>query len=144
MVFYQAALLVDGRNYMAANELGVLLARMGQWQHAREVLRHGVSVGHRPELWRNLARVHQELGELDWAASALGEAARAEQRLYRTSGPAQLHNGGGFVRWVSPHQLSRSPGGDTAALQPPPPVQATRPATRNGISAWLPWTTDKR
>jgi hypothetical protein len=30
MVFHQAALLVDSRNYLAANDLGVLLCRMGR------------------------------------------------------------------------------------------------------------------
>jgi tetratricopeptide (TPR) repeat protein len=144
MVFYQAALLVDSRNFMAANELGVLLARMGQWQDAREVLRHGVAVGPRPELWRNLSRVHQALGESFLAECARHEAVRAERQPQRPAWPAHLGNGGGFVRWVSPQELGRSSGGDTAVPQSSPPAPAPPPPSPGGISAWLPWSTEKR
>ncbi len=74
MSLYQAALMVEPRHYLAANELGALFARYGQWQEAREALRHAVAV--RPDcpvLWENLARVHQQLGERDLAQLALHE-----------------------------------------------------------------------
>ena len=47
MTFYQSALMVDASNHMAANELGVLLAKYGQLAAAKAVLVHSVAT--RPE-----------------------------------------------------------------------------------------------
>jgi tetratricopeptide (TPR) repeat protein len=143
MVYYQAALLVDGRNYMAANEMGVLLARTGQWEDARKILQHGLLVHPRPELWRNLARVHQQLGEYDLAARATARASQAEWQLQHSRSASGLVDGGGFVRWVAPETFNRSVGGDMAVPQSAPPPVTQRPA-KTGISAWLPWPTTKR
>src|SRR5207248_11234892 len=70
MVFYQAALTADGANYLAANELGVLLARYGQLAEARQLLLHCVVVHPQVESWHNLAVVHRRLGEDDLASRA--------------------------------------------------------------------------
>jgi len=78
------------------------------------------------------------------AESADQEAARAQQYPDRAEWPAQPGNGDGFVRWVSPQQLRRSPGGDTVVTQPTPAVHAERPSSPSGFSAWLPWTTTNR
>ena len=43
-LFHQTALLIDPANYRAANELGVLLAKSGQWQYARTYLLHSLTV----------------------------------------------------------------------------------------------------
>ncbi len=70
LTLHQAALLVDAANVKAANELGVLLARFGQWEDARRVLQHALSLRHEPEIWHNIAVVHQRLGEAELAQQA--------------------------------------------------------------------------
>jgi tetratricopeptide (TPR) repeat protein len=87
MTLHQAALLVDEENYMAANELGVMLARFGQYEHARSLLTRSLSVAPQSTTWNNLAAVHRHLGETELAEKATQQAAaltRAE-RLAQTT-----------------------------------------------------------
>ena len=70
MSLYQTALIINPDHHLAGNELGVLFARYGQYRDARAVFRHCVK--HRrnfPEVWRNLASVHEHLGELNSRSS---------------------------------------------------------------------------
>lgn len=93
MVYQQAALAVDGRNYPAANELGNIQATFGQFPEARRTLLHSVSMVSNSEGWHNLACVHERLGESELAA-------HARQQSYLLTGGA-----GGprpKVEWVSP------------------------------------------
>jgi tetratricopeptide (TPR) repeat protein len=120
MVYYQAALLVENRNFLAANELAVLLAHVGQWTDARQVLLHGLRVHSQPELWRNLATVHGKLGEQQLADLARMEAARAEREIRSSRPAAGLDTGGGLVQWVTPEWLAQDAGGDAAAVRPAP------------------------
>lgn len=71
MVYQQAALAVDRRNFPAANELGSILATFGQLQEARRVLQHSVGTAANPDGWHRLASVHEKLGEAELAAHAL-------------------------------------------------------------------------
>lgn len=119
MVFQQAALLVESRNFLAANELGVLLARVGQWNDARRVLRHGVATFPQAELWKNLATVHGQLGEMQLAQLAHREAERAAMQTRGWQASHELDNGGGFVRWVTPQRFAQSVGQDTAIPRSP-------------------------
>jgi tetratricopeptide (TPR) repeat protein len=101
MALQHAALTADSRNFRAANELGVLLARYGQLQDARKVLLHGLSLHPTPSLWHNLSIVHERLGEVDLARRAKCEyelALRQAPRDPRTS----------LVQWVSPDVFARS------------------------------------
>jgi tetratricopeptide (TPR) repeat protein len=84
MVCYQAALAIDSRNYQAANELGVLLARYGQWTEARRALLHSVTIQPHVEGWHNLAAVHRRLGETE-----LAQLAENERRLLASKPPAR-------------------------------------------------------
>jgi tetratricopeptide (TPR) repeat protein len=97
MVFHQAALSVDGANYLAANELGVLLARYGQLAEARKLLVHSVSVRPQVETWHNLAVVHRRLGEEDLAKKADYE----RSLLAKQAGPSAGRTAK-LVRWVDP------------------------------------------
>lgn len=74
IALHQAALLVDDRNFMAANELGVLMAQCGRYDAARAALAHSVSISPQPAVWRNLAAVHDRLGETTLAANARAAA----------------------------------------------------------------------
>jgi tetratricopeptide (TPR) repeat protein len=101
IVLYQAALAVDPANFLAANELGVLLARYGQWQDARRALVHSVSIRPHAEGWQNLALVHRQLGETELARLADNErqliAGRPSARKAATSDE---------VRWIEPQQFA--------------------------------------
>jgi hypothetical protein len=101
MVFHQAALSVDSANYKAANELGVLLARFGSYEEARNVLAHSVRVCSQPQSWQNLAIVHQRLGELELAQQAASQA-----KLATRGGAA--HDADSPVRWVEAAELANS------------------------------------
>lgn len=74
LVFHQTALAIDPRHHQAANELGVLLARRGDWSGAKEMLLASVSIQGTISAWKNLAAVHDRLGERELAALARNEA----------------------------------------------------------------------
>jgi tetratricopeptide (TPR) repeat protein len=98
MACYQAALLVDRRNHLAANELGVLLAQHGRLQDARRVLLHGVSQHSDPAAWHNLATVHERLGESD-----LAQLARHEHEFASRQAAAVPEDR--RVQWLSPESF---------------------------------------
>lgn len=138
MVFHQAALMVDPMNYKAANELGVLLARFGQYGQARDMLVHSVRVRPQPESWHNLAEVHEQLGEHELARRAAYEGKLAARHGNSVDSP---------VRWVEPAALAGITG-PSAAAQPPAaaPEQPQPSAARNasqsqdeGLMRFIPW-----
>lgn len=110
IALFQTALAIDEKNYEAANELGVLLARYGQLEDAKQALLQGVKASPRPELWQNLASVHEKLGETEMARRASVEAHAAREF-------AQLNGGLEAVRWVSPEQMAEHGKGDTGLKQ---------------------------
>jgi hypothetical protein len=106
MAYYQAALAADDRNFLAANELGVLMARYGQLQEARRLLVHSVSINPQVEAWHNLSIVHQRLGEAD-----LARLAAHERELLAQSSPAPA-TAGGNVEWVDAKTFAAAAGGE--------------------------------
>jgi polysaccharide export outer membrane protein len=133
MVACQAALLVDRRNHLAANELGVLLARFGQLREARAALRHAVSVTPVAESWHNLAVVHDRLGEVDLARRARDELQAAARQAGRE--PSRTP-----VVWLTPEQFQRSTPSPAAAPEITPPARPTiKPASHPKSSSW--WQT---
>jgi len=107
IVFHQAALATDGGNWLAANELGVLLARYGQLADARRLLLHSVSVHPHVEGWHNLAIVHGRLGETD-----LAQRAEHERQLLARLGGKSSAESSEMVRWVDPQTFAASGGPD--------------------------------
>jgi tetratricopeptide (TPR) repeat protein len=101
IVFYQAALAVDAANYLAANELGVLLARYGQWEDAKRALLHSVSVRPHAEGWQNLATVHRQLGETE-----LARLAENERQLIAARPTPRMSAGGVRTTWIDPRQFA--------------------------------------
>jgi tetratricopeptide (TPR) repeat protein len=77
MALYQAALLVDPQNYMASNELGVLMARFGDLDSAAGQLEHSLSIKPQAESWHNLAAVYRQMGQSEKAE----QAERAREQL---------------------------------------------------------------
>ena len=117
MAFFQASMQADDRNYLAANELGVLLAQFGQLAEARRVLVHSVSMQSHPEGWQNLAVVHSRLGEHDLAHKATYER---ELLIAQSAGKPRSDQP---VTWVGPREFNSVGGPDAMAAAP-----AYRPA----------------
>ena len=96
VVFLQAALIVLPENHIAANELGVLLARCGDYPAAVQALEHSVAQHPTSEALANLAVLHQQIGDAQRANSLRAEAARL----------ARAAQAGRGVQWVSPPEMS--------------------------------------
>lgn len=111
MVFHQAALLVDSRNYLAANDLGVLLCRIGRYDEARDSLLQSLAVWPQPRTWGNLAVVHRNLGEHDLAQQAQRRSLAMLQQAQGTSDAAAVAGSKYNVRWVDPSELAGKPKG---------------------------------
>jgi hypothetical protein len=107
MVFYQAAILVYPKNYMAANDLGVLLAQCGRYNDARAMLQRSVALCPQSTGWRNLSVVYRQLGETALAqrAAAQSEQFRQSELARRQASPATAN---GLVQWVDPQAFARS------------------------------------
>ena len=88
MAFYQAAVMVDPKNFMAANELGVILAQCGKLKSASKALSYSASLHRRSETFHNLAVVYGKLGDdphAKWAA-ANAQQERAGERWHKRDG----------------------------------------------------------
>ena len=126
VVFYQAALLVCPQNFMAANDLGVVLARSGYY--ARGPLGLGAQ---RPHL-AAIGQPEQPGGRLSAIASALaGRAARQQAEAVHRAEAQRLRSrqasADGTVQWVDPQHLRREQRRD--------PRSAPRPCRRSRWSA---------
>jgi len=133
MAFFQAAMMADPKNSRASNELGVLLARYGQWNEAKAVLLQSLSMGPLPESWRNLAAVHDHFNETE-----LAKRARYEYELCAKRQPPASRGDG--VKWVDPDtfkQTNPGPAGvpiRTNTAKKPPAVKEKE------SSSWrFPW-----
>lgn len=139
MAYYQAALDVHPGNYQAANELAVLLAKAGHLERACSLLRQSVAFSPQPAAWRNLAAVHNELGEAELARQAVGEARRAEalsgeQASAEIARPVRWVNARSFASYAQPLDGTQSVNAaDTPANEP-----AARTAPRAGAAEAAP------
>ena len=108
MVFYQAALLVYPKNFMAANDLGVLLAQCGNYADARTMLEHSLSLCPQSATWHNLAVVYRQLGQTALGptgrpaggAAPAGRDCAAEERRPATANDS--------VQWVDPQTFAQT------------------------------------
>jgi tetratricopeptide (TPR) repeat protein len=131
---YQAALSTDEKNYLAANELGVVLADHGQLELARELFERSLAVSPQAATYHNLAVSLARLGD---TAAAVRAAQRAdEMRMARHDSLT-----GDNVRWVDAETFAKnsSPSDDgfpSAAAQPAPTQSATpQPAASQSSTA---------
>ena len=109
MACHQAALLADPQNPMAANELGVLLARYGRLEEARGWLERSIAIEPRATTWHNLAVVHQRLGQTEFADRARRNSVAARQN------PAAEPDANVQVQWVKPEQFAAAGPGRAVA-----------------------------
>jgi tetratricopeptide (TPR) repeat protein len=122
VAFYQAALLVAPTNFMAANDLGVMLARAGNLNDARTILEHGAATAQESTILNNLALVYQRLGHNDLAAQTRQHSLVAQQ-----AEQARRQNGGiaasnAPVQWIAPDAFAR-----TSPNLATPPAVANKP-----------------
>ncbi|MHC4180908.1 MAG: hypothetical protein ACYSWU_25710, partial [Planctomycetota bacterium] len=152
VAFYQAALLTSPRNYLAANDLGVLLARCGNCREAEAALKYSLSLHPQAAGWRNLAVVYRQLGQTALArrADQLSESAlRAEIARRRAFGNPSQHP----VRWMDPATFAQQRTGTPAAESPrfarAKTAKAVEPsrssgAPRRSIMGWLPGSVQEK
>jgi tetratricopeptide (TPR) repeat protein len=141
MVLHQAALMADRNNFRAANELGVLLARHGDYASARTLLLHSVRLSPHPSTYRNLVVVHSKLGEKQLASEASQLGLAMERAGVQRKGPA--------IAWVDPATFAGTAQPTTTTSMPP--VAQSQPAAKKAeekpaaetaeknFSDWLPW-----
>jgi tetratricopeptide (TPR) repeat protein len=103
LVFQQAAVSVRSDNFMAANELGVLLARAGRHEEARDWILHSVKLSPEPTAWHNLSVVHQSLGETKLAQLAEQEARRVSAQRGLAASPGGKAPD---VQWIKPQEFA--------------------------------------
>ena len=128
MAFYQAALLVSPKNYLAANDLGVLLAQYGNYAEARVMLEHSLSLCRQSTGWRNLAAVYRELGQTALAARANRQATLLRQAELARRQASSTAASGDAVRWVDSQTfVQTSANGLTSPGTPPPATNAAGP-----------------
>lgn len=143
-VWFHAALMTNPSHFPAAHELGALYAKHGELPRAKAVLQRAVALYSHPITWSNLAHVHRQLGEADWAAAAQSRAAGAKQIAATAKLPP--------IQWVNEEQFAKTNGLNEPYFpkQPqsaaPQPTQepAARSAAKPAPTSWLPWTTRKR
>ena len=93
-MLFHAALVIEPKHSLAANEAGVALARLGRLNEAKLALQHSASLTAHPSTWRNLASVHQSLGEGQLAQLAERESQSAKERWQaQTQATGQLAQG---------------------------------------------------
>ena len=124
VVFYQAALLVYPKNYMAANDLGVLLAQCGNNADARVMLEHSVSLSRQSTSWQNLVVVYRQLGQPALAERAAQQATMLRQAELAKRQASQGANGS--VQWVDPQAFAQTSTNapNSPVATPSPPVRA--------------------
>lgn len=148
IVLEQAALIADPRNFMAANDLAVLLVRYGRTAEARTLLQNSVSSFGQPENWNNLADLHEQLGEKDLAQLARKAAKDAEQRLPQQRGLGAVSEAGApQIEWVKPDAFRGVPDGalqqpNATAVKPPASGKQGQPFRRPAANEM--WGTRKR
>jgi predicted Zn-dependent protease len=147
-VLFQAALVVAPENFMAANELGVVLAKFGRLGEAQVALEHAASLSNAPTAWRNLAVVCDRRGDAPRAAQARQQADAIVARLQQSG---QANAGSKYaVEWVEPDAFAQSHSALVHAPAPmakpsampdsaaPPAATAAKPAEKSGGWKW-PW-----
>jgi len=70
IALFEAAIAVNPNNALAANELGVLLAKYGRFEAARNTFEQSIRSQQHVNTWKNLAKTYDILGQDQMAARA--------------------------------------------------------------------------
>jgi tetratricopeptide (TPR) repeat protein len=135
MACFQAALVSYPQNYMASNDLGVLLANSGRLEDARRILESSVETCPHSTSWQNLAVVYRQLdlpelseqAQRDQQLSRQREIARREAAAPGASDPR--------VSWLSSEEFAKTYAQAADSRRPLPlqqaPVVAQKPKKPN-------------
>jgi Flp pilus assembly protein TadD len=140
---FQSALLIDEQNYLAANELGVILAENGHLDTARLLFERSVAISEQAATWNNLAVALARLG--DSAA-----ASRAARRADELRGTRLANVTGDNVRWVDPATFAKngspSDSGFPQAMDSKPAETQPTPAPpqKKRMALLFPWKSEVR
>ncbi len=99
-VFCRAALVLNPGDSRIANDLGVLLVRLGDIEQGRSLMEYSLRLSRQPAVLRNLSVVYQQLGDTASAARAR-QAAEEPGVSHPEDSPAAL------VQWVDPATFAR-------------------------------------
>ena len=116
MCFFRACYALDPQHAESANELAVQLARSGDLDVAKSLLLSSLRHRQVPMAWKNLATIHELLGEHDMAARAQNEYAIMQQGLQQE------------MRWMPPEAFVAAPEGLQQQPAAPPAMAAGAPA----------------
>jgi tetratricopeptide (TPR) repeat protein len=114
--YYEAALEVGPDNFIAANDLAVLLADEGDLERGRATLEAGLRISRQPAMLDNLAGIYRRMGQPQAADQLRAEAAGLKR--YAAAGAGDVlptHD----VRFLNPEQFAATArGGDDAGRTP--------------------------
>jgi tetratricopeptide (TPR) repeat protein len=127
VAFQQAALLAHNENYLAAHELGVLLAETGHFPEAQHLLSQVAAEQPNAVVYRNLARVQDEMGRHQDAQSS-----RTKSQLLAQQGRGPRQN----VNWVSQQEFSRDQMNTFTTPAPQVANRAAAPAQAAPTTVW--------
>jgi len=126
LLFYMAAVDTDAAHHIAANELGVLLSRLGQYRYAQKALELSVASSAEAGNCKNLLAIYERNGE-DERANHLRRQLRSRPDLSATSVTSSGPNVPD-VAWVSADVLAESgPAGELEAPVMNQAVQVKKP-----------------
>lgn len=139
-MLFHAALVIEPKHSLAANEAGVALARLGRMNEAKLALQHSASLTAHPSTWRNLALVHQTLGEGQLAQLAERESLSAKERWQAQAqatgqlahGSIQVVDNGTFAQAAPLNTFDSANRGPQPLANVPPPAPAGNNATPSG------------
>lgn len=132
---FQAALVCYPGNYLAANDLGVLLAGEGRYDDARVILETAAENHPQSALWRNLAMVYVQLGWQEQAAAAQHNQQVCRQREIAAGRSALPGASDPRVCWLSPAEFAKTQGQTLDANQPLPSGQSAAVARNERAAA---------
>ena len=133
ILFHRASLANDANNYRSASELGVLLARNGELGEAKRLIKESLIIKQTPQAWKNLAKVHERLGEREFADLAWQEYSFNVQNTKPGTVP-------GTIKWTSPEQFNASGQREvyeTTARRQPTPAESKTDNSEKGPSKLL-------
>ena len=128
---YQSSLAVDGRNSLAANELGVLMARYGRHDSAVQLFQQSLAYQNDPNVWRNLSVAMSHLGYRDLAQEALQRAGQTGPSQANHLQGVQWLDNSAFAATARSTDVARQPIGATSSPLVPPLARMpqTKPAS---------------
>ncbi len=140
---YQAALLADERDYLSANELGVIFAEFGRVEAARDLFQRSLAVSEQAVTWHNLAHTLSRLGDSTGAN-------RAARRAEELRGTRLANLVGDNVRWVDPATFAKNVSPSDGEFPPAVGSESTeaRPTTaapqKKRMAFLFPWKNETR